>query len=360
MRLGRRRAAVIRGPVLSSGSAAGSATSLVACRSALTAGVTRLPGADDACVVTTGAGRTVPVAPDTASVAVPPSELVTRTVPGLATLVNWPLYVPPLFCSVPMTAPVPSFSARSVALEFELVASTRSARLAESYCARVTRTVSAFGGGGGGWTTAGFAVMSFDSDCAPPGTATVIVVVCGAVTVFVVTGKVAVVAPAGTTTVAGTVATAVLELDRSYVAPPGGAVLSMVTVPWNAVPPVTFVLRATETSGTGGWAVTGSSVMCPVTLVAGEPGCEALTSTPVWAGTVVVVAVKVMLVEPAGTVTVAGTLTCAGSLLVRLTVKPPLGAGPLTWNVPVVGRPPVTLLGPKDRDSIVTGSGGCV
>src|SRR4051812_17546009 len=131
----------------------------------------------------------------------------------------------------------------------------------------------------------------------------------------------------------------------------------MVTDPWEAVPPVTIDgLMPSETSGTGGWGVAGSSVTCPVTFVAGEPVWEALTSTPVWAETVVVVAVNVMLVEPAGTVTVAGTLTCAGSLLVRFTVKPPLGAGPLTWNVPVVGSPPVTLLGPKERASMVTGS----
>src|SRR3954449_851456 len=49
-----------------------------------------------------------------------------------------------------MTAPVASLSARSVAVVLVLVASTRSSRLAESYCARVTRTVSDPDGGGGG------------------------------------------------------------------------------------------------------------------------------------------------------------------------------------------------------------------
>src|SRR3954447_24023041 len=116
-----------------------------------------------------------------------------------------------------MTAPVASLSARSVAVVLVLVASTRSSRLAVSYWARVTRTVSVFdgGGGGGGGPAVGLTVMSPDRDWPPPGTATVIVAICWAVTAVVVIGKVAVVAPAGTTTAAGTDATAAFELVRS-------------------------------------------------------------------------------------------------------------------------------------------------
>ena len=75
------------------GSALGSSISLVACSS----GAVIPPAAGALLTLALGAtgvvaaGRTVPVAPVTASVALPPSELVTRTVPGLATLVNWPL-----------------------------------------------------------------------------------------------------------------------------------------------------------------------------------------------------------------------------------------------------------------------------
>lgn len=60
-----------------------------------------------------------------------------------------------------------------------------------------------------------------------------------AVTVWVVTAKVALVAPAGTVILAGTVA-AVLLLVNVTTAPPVGAAEVRVAVPWTAVPPVTL------------------------------------------------------------------------------------------------------------------------
>jgi len=66
-------------------------------------------------------------------------------------------------------------------------------------------------------------------------------------TALVVIGKVALVAPAGTVTLAGTVATAVLLLDSATVAPPVGAAPLRVTVPVDELPPVTLVgFSATE------------------------------------------------------------------------------------------------------------------
>ena len=59
------------------------------------------------------------------------------------------------------------------------------------------------------------------------------------VTAFVETVKVALVEPAGTVTLAGTVATAVLPLDRVTTAPPAGAAPLNVTVPCDDPPPVT-------------------------------------------------------------------------------------------------------------------------
>jgi len=61
------------------------------------------------------------------------------------------------------------------------------------------------------------------------------------------TVKLAFAAPAGTVTLAGTVATAELLLESATVPPPAGAEPLRVTVPVEAVPPVTLVgLRLNE------------------------------------------------------------------------------------------------------------------
>ena len=63
-----------------------------------------------------------------------------------------------------------------------------------------------------------------------------------------------------------------------------------------------------------------------------------------------VVTVNAAVVCPAATVTLAGTCTMAVLLLPRLTVRPPVGAGPLIVSVPVGNGlaavlPPGRLLG---------------
>jgi hypothetical protein len=58
---------------------------------------------------------------------------------------------------------------------------------------------------------------------------------------LVVTVNVAVVAPAGTVTFAGTVARDVLPLERVNTTPDGGAAPVSVTVPVEGLPPVTDV-----------------------------------------------------------------------------------------------------------------------
>jgi len=62
-----------------------------------------------------------------------------------------------------------------------------------------------------------------------------------AVTALVLTVNVALLAPAATVTLAGTVAVDVLLLERETVAPPVGAGPLSVTVPVEADPPVTLV-----------------------------------------------------------------------------------------------------------------------
>ena len=59
-------------------------------------------------------------------------------------------------------------------------------------------------------------------------------------TAFVLTVKVAVVVPAATVTLDGTVATAVLLLESWMVTPAGGAAPLRVTVPLDGLPPTTF------------------------------------------------------------------------------------------------------------------------
>ena len=61
--------------------------------------------------------------------------------------------------------------------------------------------------------------------------------------------------------------------------------------------------------------------------------------------TVKVVTLNVRLVAPAGMVTLTGTVAAAMLLLERETRAPPVGAGPLSFRLPVEGNPPLTLVG---------------
>ena len=82
---------------------------------------------------------------------------------------------------------------------------------------------------------AGFTVRTAD---AVPLLEAEIVTKFDALTVEVFTVKLALVWPAGTTTLLGTVATAAL-LERNTPTPPAGAAMLSVTVPMEALPPVT-------------------------------------------------------------------------------------------------------------------------
>ena len=62
-----------------------------------------------------------------------------------------------------------------------------------------------------------------------------------ALTAVVVTAKVVLVAPAGTVTLAGTVATAVLPLESVTTAPPAGAAALKVAIPVEEVGPTTLL-----------------------------------------------------------------------------------------------------------------------
>ena len=72
--------------------------------------------------------------------------------------------------------------------------------------------------------------------------------------------------------------------------------------------------------------------------------------------TVRVVTVKVLLVLPAGTVTVAGTVATAVLPLVNVTTMPPVSAAAFKLTVPVEVAPEVTDVGFNVTDDTATGT----
>jgi len=163
-------------------------------------------------------------------------------------------------------------------------------------------------------------------------------------TVLVVTVKLAVVPPAGTTTEAGTVATLVLLLDNETVAPPLGAGPESVTVAVDGLPPRTDVGLSETADGVG-----REMVKVPVFVA---PPRVAVTVTVVFEETGLVVTVKVADVAFAATVTLAG-VPAAALLAESPTMTPSAGAGALRVTVPVVEVPPITLLGLKVTDASI-------
>src|SRR5206468_5960528 len=114
---------------------------------------------------------------------------------------------------------------------------------------------------------------------------------------LVLTVKVALVALPGTVTLAGTVATLVLLLERATTAPPLGAGPLSVTVPVEELPPVTLVGLRLSDESVGGAGVTVSEADRVVPL--SDP--EMVTGVVV--DTALVLTGKVALVALPGTVT---------------------------------------------------------
>ena len=175
-------------------------------------------------------------------------------------------------------------------------------------------------------------------------------------TVLVVTVKIALVAPAGMVTLAGTVATDVLLLESEMTAPPLGAGALSVTAPVEGDPPVTLVgfsVSEARVGPGGGWGVTVSEAVCVT------PAYDAEIVTGVELATAIVVTCTVARVSPAATVMLAGTVAAEVLLLDRETTVPAVGAGPLSITVPVDGLPPLTLVGlTVSADSVTEPPGG--
>lgn len=162
-------------------------------------------------------------------------------------------------------------------------------------------------------------------------------------TIDVFTAKVALLLPAGTVTLAGTLADPLL-LERVTCAPPAGAGPLSVTVPVeDCTPPTTLVGFSVSEETVG--SSEGVRVRDADLLVPPE---DAVNVIAVDVATALVLIVKVAVVLPAGTTTLAGMLAEA-LLLERATCAPPAGANPLSITVPMEGwgPPPVTLVGFK-------------
>jgi hypothetical protein len=163
-------------------------------------------------------------------------------------------------------------------------------------------------------------------------------------TVVVATVKLALVDPADTVTLLGTVALELSLLKLTTVPPEGAAELS-VTVPVELLPPVTLLgFKPTEerVRHDPGFRVKLVDTVAP-------PDCPYTAAT--WLVLMQLVPIeKLTLVWPAGTVTVIGScsaLTAVVSLLLGETNTsfPPDGAAEAMVTVPVVLFPEVTVLG---------------
>jgi hypothetical protein len=166
-------------------------------------------------------------------------------------------------------------------------------------------------------------------------------------TAHVVTVKVAVVCPAGTTTFAGTVTGSLLE-SVTVVPPPGAGDESM-TVPVTGLPPTTVVALSDTPRDVCPPPVTVRVAVCCVPLI-----------DPVMIDVPAATAVTVNVAEavPAATFTDAGTVATPELLLASVTL-PPVVADSVT--VPWAVAPTATLAGFKDTlatDSVGGGGGG--
>ncbi len=169
-------------------------------------------------------------------------------------------------------------------------------------------------------------------------------------TVPVLIEKLALVAPAGTMMLAGTVV-ALEVADNETAAPPLGAAAFNVTVPVDELPATTLVgLTESVDRAVGPTVMKEKRVVS--TCVADSPTLlvEELN----------VEIVKLPLVSPPGIVILDGTLATDGTSLARATTSPPGGAGSGSVTVPVDDVPPATLFGFTVNDeSVGLGGGVC-
>jgi hypothetical protein len=146
--------------------------------------------------------------------------------------------------------------------------------------------------------------------------------------------------PATIVTFTGTWTTEVLLLERVTTAPDGGAAPFNVTVPVELLPPTTDVGVLVTDDRTAALTINVAVFATPYVAVMTE---EVFAATP----SVVTVIVVVLL--PAGIVTLAANVAAAVLMLPRVITAPPVGAAPFSVTVPVELFPPTTVAGLSDK-----------
>jgi hypothetical protein len=243
---------------------------------------------------------------------------------------------------VPINCPLEVLKTCNVALELVLVASTRSLRLSRSYSARVMETRSAVEVAG--------VMVSVAVRVTPPSVALMVALVVE-VTAVVLTLKVAEDEPAGTVTLAGSVARALLLARLTVVA--ADAVALRVTRPCDVPPPVTELgVKVTEeTVRVGAGVGVGVGVAAGVTVSETERlpirVLETVMLTLRVEVTLRVLTLKRTFELPAGMKALEGTVATVVLLLDTENWRPPLGATApeARLTVTCAAEPPTTLEG---------------
>lgn len=144
------------------------------------------------------------------------------------------------------------------------------------------------------------------------------------VTVAVLTVNGALIAPAGTVMLMGTIATALFEVPNSTTTPPACAGLASVAVPVDDAPPVTVAgFRVIEESGIFDTVVDGFTVN--TLLAVADPNEAVIVAEPA-VDVEGVVNEKLALIEPWATVTFGGIVTNAGLFADNVTSTETVGA----------------------------------
>ena len=165
--------------------------------------------------------------------------------------------------------------------------------------------------------------------------------------------KVALKEPAGTVTLAGTVALALL-LDSDTTAPPAGAPLLSVTVASEELPPVTVVglsvseLTVAETIAIDKGLLVKEEVPKTAVIVIDADNDDETVFT-----------VKVAFKAPSDTATLTGTVAEV-LLLDSATMIPPVVAGPDNVTGPSTGFPPTTSANDSVKDASVIDAGAVI